>query len=65
MGKGRYLTQKNSNAGLRHYSTGHKGRDIKVLKMPKKKKTNSETPIPMQKALRVGRLLSRMIIMDY
>ena len=65
MGKGRYLTQKNSNAGLRHYSTGHKGSDIKVLKLPEKKKKNSETPIPMQKALRVGRLLSRMIIMDY
>ena len=67
MGKGRYLTQKNPNAGLRHYSTGHKGSDIKVLKMPKKKKkkTNSGTPIPMQKALRAGRLLSRMIIMDY
>ena len=38
IGKGRYLTQKNSNAGLRHYNSGHKGSDIKVLKMPKKKK---------------------------
>lgn len=66
IGKGRYLTQKNSNARLRHYSTGHKGSDIKVLKMPKKKKKKiSGTPIPMQKALRAGRLLSRMIIMDY
>lgn len=65
IGKGRYLTQKNSNARLRHCSTGHKGSDIKVLKMPKKKKKISGTPIPMQKALRAGRLLSRMIIMDY
>lgn len=36
IGKGRYLTQKNSHARLRHYSSGHKGSDIKVLKMPKK-----------------------------
>lgn len=55
-----------SRAGLQHYSTGNKGININVFTMPENMPPNFfRAPIPMQKALRVGGILGKLVVMGH